>query len=98
MRISLLLLLCCALSLTRLRAEGEDVLSVSVPASTRPGELVVKSKFNLWIPPQTSHIRAIILHQHGCGEGAETFGDRGGLDLHWRALAAKHHAALLSPR
>jgi pimeloyl-ACP methyl ester carboxylesterase len=92
------LLLVFVLSPANLRAEPEDVLSVSLSPSNRPGELAIAAKFNLWIAPQTRQIRAVIVHQHGCGEGAESFGDRAALDLHWRALAARHQAALLSPR
>jgi lysophospholipase L1-like esterase len=76
---------------------ADEVLTVSYPASTQPGELAMEARFHLWIPPQTRHIRAVIVHQHGCGEGAESFGDRAALDLHWRALAAEHDAALVSP-
>jgi hypothetical protein len=97
MRISLLILPCFALAVTGVANSAEDVLSVTYAASDKAGELAMEAKFNVWIPPPTKRVRAVIVHQHGCGEGAESFGDRAALDLHWRALAAKHDAALLSP-
>ncbi|HEX5105982.1 MAG TPA: fibronectin type III domain-containing protein, partial [Pirellulaceae bacterium] len=39
----------------------------------------------------------VIVHQHGCGEGSCQSGLTGAYDLHWQALARKHHCALLSP-
>lgn len=78
-------------------SRADELHSITYPASDQGGELSMVAKFNLWIPPQTKRIRAVIVHQHGCGEGAESFGDRAALDLHWRALAIKHDAALLSP-
>jgi pimeloyl-ACP methyl ester carboxylesterase len=74
-----------------------DVYSVHYEASTRWRELKVPVDFHVWIPPTDERLRAVIVHQHGCGEGAEMSGETAALDLHWRALAAKHNAALLSP-
>ena len=76
---------------------AEDTFTVEYPASDRPGELAVPSTFHVWLPPGTGRIRAVIVHQHGCGDGAENSGETAALDLQWRALAARHGAALLSP-
>lgn len=78
-------------------ARADDTLSISYPASKTPGEFQVDAAYHIWIPPSTPRIRAIIVHQHGCGEGAEKSGETAALDLHWRALARRHDAALLSP-
>ncbi len=74
-----------------------DTFTVEYPASDRPGELAVPATFHVWLPPGTGRIRAVIVHQHGCGDGAENSGETAALDLQWRALAARHGAALLSP-
>ena len=42
-------------------------------------------------------VRGIIIHQHGCGEGACKSGETAAYDLHWQALAAKWDCALLGP-
>src|SRR4051812_34355814 len=76
---------------------SSDVYTVHYDASTRWRELKVPVDFHVWIPPTDERLRAVIVHQHGCGEGAEMSGETAALDLHWRALAAKHNAALLSP-
>lgn len=89
------LLFCLACGLT---AKAADVLTVEYPASEKAGELLVEAKFHMWLPPEAKRIRGIIVHQHGCGDGAEDSGERAALDLHWRALAAKHDCALISPR
>ena len=74
-----------------------DIFTTHYPASTRSRELRVPVDFHLWLPPGDERLRAVIVHQHGCGEGAEMSGETAALDLHWQALAAKHNAALLSP-
>jgi pimeloyl-ACP methyl ester carboxylesterase len=66
-------------------------------ASTQPGELTFAVNYTLWIPPDAKSLRGIIVHQHGCGEGSCRSGLTGAYDLHWQALAKKHHCALLSP-
>jgi len=42
-------------------------------------------------------LRGIVLHQHGCGEGACRAGRTAAFDLHWQALARRHDCALLGP-
>ena len=65
--------------------------------STAAGELVYGANFTLWVPPEVSRLRGVIVHQHGCGEGSCKSGLTGAYDLHWQALARKHGCALLSP-
>ena len=65
--------------------------------STETGECVYGVNFTLWIPPEVKSLRGIIVHQHGCGEGSCKSGLTGAYDLHWQALARKHHCALLAP-
>jgi pimeloyl-ACP methyl ester carboxylesterase len=76
---------------------ASEVFTTHYPASTRSRELQIPADFHLWLPPGDERLRAVIVHQHGCGEGAEMSGETAALDLHWQALAAKHNAALLSP-
>lgn len=53
--------------------------------------------YTLWVPPDVTTLRGVIVHQHGCGEGSCRSGLTGAYDLHWQALAAKHDCALLAP-
>lgn len=78
-------------------SHGAELFTVQYPPSAQPGDLAVEAAFHLWIPPTAKRIRAVIVHQHGCGDGAENSGETAALDLHWRALAARHDCALLSP-
>jgi len=70
---------------------------VRFEASSAPGELTFPSSFTVWLPPEVTELRGVIVHQHGCGEGSCKSGLTGAYDLHWQALAEKHHCALLSP-
>ncbi len=74
------------------------VFSVSYPASAKPDELKLDVAYHLWIPEGVKTLRAVIVHQHGCGSSANAAGDTAAHDLHWQALATKWDAALLSPR
>jgi hypothetical protein len=65
--------------------------------STQPGELVFGVSYTVWIPPGVKTLRGVIVHQHGCGEGACKAGQTAAFDLHWQALARKHECALLGP-
>lgn len=79
-------------------ARGSEIFSVTYPPSKQPGELEVEAAYYLWIPPGLKQVRAVIVHQHGCGEGAENSGETAALDWHWQALATEHESALLAPR
>lgn len=70
---------------------------VRYEGSSQPGELVYPASYTLWLPPQVKTLRGVVVHQHGCGEGSCKSGQTGAFDLHWQALAKKHHCALLSP-
>ena len=65
--------------------------------STQPGELVFGVSYTVWIPPGVKTLRGVIVHQHGCGEGACRGGETAAYDLHWQALARKHECALIGP-
>ena len=65
------------------------MLTASYLPSSGPGELAVEATYRLWIPPTVKRVRAVIVHQHGCGDGAERGGETAADDLHWRALAAR---------
>lgn len=66
-------------------------------ASALPGELVYPVAYRAWIPPGVKTLRGIVVHQHGCGEGACKGGESAADDLHWQALARKWDCALLGP-
>jgi acetyl esterase/lipase/pimeloyl-ACP methyl ester carboxylesterase len=70
---------------------------VRYAGSTVKGELVYPVAYTAWIPPTDRPLRGVIVHQHGCGEGSCKSGQTGAFDLHWQALASKHHCALVSP-
>lgn len=65
--------------------------------SNQPGELVFGVSYTVWLPPGVKTLRGVIVHQHGCGEGACKAGQTAAYDLHWQALAQKHACALLGP-
>jgi pimeloyl-ACP methyl ester carboxylesterase len=70
---------------------------VRYEASDKPGELPYAVNYTIWIPAGVKTLRAVVVHQHGCGEGSCKSGLTGAYDLHWQALAKKHDCALLSP-
>lgn len=70
---------------------------VRYEASTEPGKLQFPVKYTVWIPENVAHLRGVIVHQHGCGEGSCKSGLTGAFDLHWQALAKRHDCALLAP-
>jgi len=65
--------------------------------STQPGELTFGANYTIWIPPGVKTLRGIVVHQHGCGEGACKAGQSAAFDLHWQELARQHECALLGP-
>lgn len=93
MRTLLLLLSLCPL----LSHAAGKIHTVEYPPSTQPGELIYGVTYRLWIPDGVKQLRAVIVHQHGCGEGACKGGFTAAEDLHWQALAKKWDAALLGP-
>lgn len=73
------------------------IFTVHYPPSS-VGALKLEVTFTLWIPDDVKQVRAVIVHQHGCGPAANAAGEFAAHDLHWQALATKWNAALLSPR
>jgi len=61
----------------------------------RPDELRLMVDYYLWIPAGVEQLRGVIVHQHGCGEGACRGGQTAVDDLHWQALARKWNCALM---
>lgn len=84
------------LSATTAFAAGQ-YFEVEYPPSTKEGELTIGVTYTLWVPDGVKQIRAVIVHQHGCGEGACKGGATAAYDLHWQALAKKWDCALLGP-
>ncbi len=70
---------------------------VKYEASKVAGELPYAVSYTVWLPPGVKEVRGLIVHQHGCGEGACKAGRTAAYDLHWQALAQKHGCALLGP-
>jgi len=66
-------------------------------ASTNANELKLGVTYTLWVPPGTKRLRGVIVHQHGCGDGACKGGATAPYDLRWQALARKWDCALLGP-
>lgn len=89
----ILILLCATVAAS---AAGR-YLEIQYPPSTIAGELPIGAKYTIWIPEGNRRIRAVIVHQHGCGAPAARGGASAAYDLHWQALAAKWDAALLAP-
>ena len=77
-------------------AAGKD-FSVEYEPSAVKGELVFGVTYTIWIPDGVEKIRGVIVHQHGCGEGACKGGKTAAYDLHWQALAKKWDCALMGP-
>ncbi|MBN2137614.1 MAG: glycoside hydrolase family 95 protein [Sedimentisphaerales bacterium] len=75
---------------------GGNYFKVDYPGSGRPGELPTPVTYTLWIPKGASHLRGIIVHQHGAGTTASIEGSTAAYDLHWQALAKKWDCALFS--
>lgn len=70
---------------------------VSYPASEQLCELQMPVTYRLWIPDGVKELRAVIVHQHGCGVGSGKGAVTAAQDLHWQALAKKWDAALMGP-
>ncbi|MBL8177665.1 MAG: hypothetical protein JNK48_23510 [Bryobacterales bacterium] len=78
-------------------APGGRYLEMNFPPTRNPGRLPISSKYTLWVPDTPKPLRALIVHQHGCGAPAARGGATAAYDLHWQALAAQHDAALMAP-
>ena len=103
MKSRVLAFLATALCIAALRAQtpfppaAPPYFRVRCEPSAQPGELVFGVSYTVWIPPGVKTLRGVIVHQHGCGEGACKAGQTAAFDLHWQALAQKHGCALLGP-
>ncbi|MFA6544257.1 MAG: hypothetical protein WCS99_07515 [Limisphaerales bacterium] len=84
------------LAITQTHAAGR-YFEVTYPPSTQAGELSLGVTYTLWLPDHVQKVRGVIVHQHGCGEGACKGGATAAHDLHWQALAKKWDCALLGP-
>lgn len=66
------------------------------PSAAKPGELSIEANYWLWLPDLGERpVRGIVVHQHGCGDGAEMGGVTAADDLHWQELARRHDCALM---
>ncbi len=76
---------------------AEPYFQVEYPPSTEFGQLQYGVTYTVSIPEGVERVRAVIVHQHGCGVGACRGGATAAYDLHWQALARKWDCALLGP-
>lgn len=86
-----------ALLLPAIASAAGSYFEVSYPPSEKPGELIYGVTYTLWLPADAKQVRGVIVHQHGCGDGACKGGETAAYDLHWQALAKKWDCALLGP-
>jgi poly(3-hydroxybutyrate) depolymerase len=96
--LALRLLLPAALGLATVCGAAGRSFEVTYPPSTQPGELALGVTYRLWLPDGARTLRGVIVHQHGCGEGAGKSAATAAQDLHWQALARKWDCALLGPQ
>jgi hypothetical protein len=78
-------------------AAAGKYFEVTYPGGPQPGTLHLDVTYSLWIPEGVRQVRAVIVHQHGCGTAANAAGETAAHDLHWQALATKWDAAFLAP-
>lgn len=83
------------LTLASLLVSLRGYATYQVTIEPQEGEAFARAEYTLWIPEGLEQVQQIILHQHGCGEGAQTAGQTATDDLHWRLLAEKTNSALL---
>jgi pimeloyl-ACP methyl ester carboxylesterase len=83
------------LTLTSLLISLHCQATYQVTIEPQAGEAFARAEYTLWIPEGLDQIQRIILHQHGCGDAAQTAGQTATDDLHWRLLAQKTQSALL---
>ncbi len=72
---------------------GASAATYSVDQKPEAGEKIAPQHYRFYIPDGVAIVRAVIIHQHGCGRGDWNTG----WDVHWQALADKWDAALVSP-
>lgn len=77
------------------RSSGGVVHQIHFPSVAKADELRLIVDYYLWIPDGAEKLRGVIVHQHGCGEGACRGGQTAADDLHWQALARKWNCALM---
>lgn len=73
---------------------GGKLFEVDFLPSIEPGKLKLGVTYSLWIANSDLPARSIIVHQHGCGEGASIGGQTAVFDLHWQSLARDTQSAL----
>jgi pimeloyl-ACP methyl ester carboxylesterase len=93
---ALMAVLTCALVAAPGIARAATFETVHEPTDA-PGTLAFRATYRLWIPDGEAPLRGLVVHQHGCGEGAAKASVTAIDDLHWRALAAAHGCGLLAP-
>lgn len=90
--------LCFGFILCASTAVAGTVLKHTQEPSASDDGLQIGVTYTVWIPDDVAMLRGVIVHQHGCGEGACKSGETAADDWHWQALARRWNCALLSPR
>ncbi len=72
-------------------AQAQSGRVYSTTVFPKPGEKFLEARHRIWLPEGNESLRGVIVHQHGCGRNGLSLPD----DVHWQALARKHHCALL---
>lgn len=85
LHVCLLILLLCNTA----QAQSGKVYATTIYPN--PGEKFLEARHRIWLPEGKQPLRGVIMHQHGCGRNGLSVPD----DVHWQALARKHHCALL---
>lgn len=97
--VAIVLLLCLSGSLTSQSAPAaQDGILLDLPLPPGEGDRFQQADFSFWLADASQPVRGIIIHQHGCTNASPAKHPPVTLDSHWRALARKHHFALLSPQ
>ncbi len=76
---------------------SEDGLLLTLNLTPQKGERFQEAEFVCWLPDPSRPVRAVVVHQHGCGQVTAAHAPVTD-DFHWRALARRRDCALLVPR
>ncbi|TDU64595.1 hypothetical protein EI77_04046 [Prosthecobacter fusiformis] len=101
MKLFTVLLTGCLLSSVLLAQPGvshADGLFLELPLQPGEGDRFQLADFSFWLADPSQPVRGVIIHQHGCTNASPAKHPPVTHDFHWRALARKHHFALLSPQ
>ncbi len=93
------LVLALALGAVAAAADGPAGGGVLLERTVTPGagDRFTRVEFTCWLPEPGRPVRAVIIHQHGCGNSSAAANPPVARDFHWQALARRHDCAVLVP-